>query len=92
MKRRVYTILDDCYTLVNYSGKPVLKFSKKFKEEFHHLTRIASSEGLASLSASQIGVDLNMFAILQKGKLVPNKWKGYKVDIKDYQVFCNPQI
>lgn len=33
-----------------------------------------------------------MFVILQKGKLIPNKWKGYKVESRDYQVFCNPNI
>ena len=70
----------------------MLKFSKKYKEEYHHLARIASSEGLASLSACQIGVDMNMFIVLQKGKLINNKWKGYKAEINDYQVFCNPKI
>lgn len=92
MKKKIYTILDNCYTLNNYIGKPVLKFSKKYKEHYHDMAQIASSYGLASLSAGQIGIDINMFIILQKGKLIANKWKGYNVDVKDYQVFCNPRI
>ena len=92
MKKKIYTILDNCYTLYTCGGKSILKFSKKNKEEYHHLVRLASSSGLPSLSASQIGSDLNMFVILAQRKLLDGKWKGYKADINDYEVYCNPRI
>lgn len=52
----------------------------------------ASSKGIVSLSASQLGFDTEMFIILNSAKLVNDKWKGYKVDIKDYDLYCNPRI
>ena len=33
-----------------------------------------------------------MFVIQNKSKLVNSRWKGYRVDIKDYEVYCNPKI
>lgn len=70
MKRKIYTVLDNCYTLQSYLGKTVHKFNKKIKEDYYHLTRLASSQGLVSLSANQIGSELNMFVILTPKKLV----------------------
>ena len=92
MKRRVYTLLDNCYTLQGCITSAVQKFNKKVKEDYHHMARIASNEGVPSLSAGQIGSDHHMFIMLAPSKLVDGKWSGYNANPKDYDVYANAVI
>ena len=64
MRKRIYTILDNYHGLLGGLPRLVLKFSKDVKEDYHHLTRIASNAGVPSLSAVQIGSEYRMFVVL----------------------------
>ena len=53
---------------------------------------VASVEGVCSLSANQIGCYSSFFVVLNRNKIVANKWLGYKNGPADYDVVVNPKI
>lgn len=66
--------------------------SRSFRKEVIDLKNVASTQGVCSLSANQIGCSSSFFVVLNRRKLVVDKWAGYKAGPSDYEVVVNPNI
>ena len=68
-----------------------ISISRHLKDyQIASLLLTASSNGLVSLSPSQLDFDVSGFCMLKA--MEENKWAGYTASQSDYRVFLNPKI
>ena len=89
--RPILPLLPENTKKLEFASSRHPSISKTMKEyQIPCMLLTASQQGLASLSANQLGFDSSAF-VLHK-ELEPDKWSGYKASVGDYQAYINPVV